>query len=106
MPGFIEMDSDGAEAFLSRLAGAAADLRAAWGAAAGRVGAGEAGIGSDRLAAAFDGPYRAAADPVRAAAGELPGRYAELVAAGRSGVAAYLAADQRGAAGFARTAAP
>jgi hypothetical protein len=98
MPGFMEMDSEGTEAFLGRLAGTAADLRAAWGTAAGRIGAGEAGIGSDRLAAAFDAPYRAGADPVRAATDALLGRYDGMCAAGRSCVTAYLAADRRSAA--------
>jgi hypothetical protein len=97
MPDFMEMDTEGAEAFLGRLAGAAADLRAAWEAAAGQIGAGEAGIGSDPLAAAFDPAYRAGADPVRAATDALPGQYDDMCAAGRSCVAAYLAADRRGA---------
>ena len=81
MPELIEMDSDGAEAFLGRLAGAAADLRSAWAADAQRIAAGEAGIGSDRLAAAFNGPYQNAADLARVSA--------ERVSAAQALVAAY-----------------
>jgi hypothetical protein len=105
MPQFIEMESGGTEAFLGGMDGMAADLRIAWDNAVGRISAGEAGIGRDRLAAAFAPPYRASADPTRAAGGDLPEHYSGMCASGRSCVAAYLAADRRVAGMFPQTAA-
>jgi hypothetical protein len=59
----------------------------------GAISTGEAGIGGDRLAAAFRPKYQPAADSLKQAAGRIPGAFGAASAAGTASAADYVSSD-------------
>lgn len=99
---FLQMDTAAAGQVFAGLADASADLRERWRGALAAIAAGEAGIGGDRLAAAFRAGYDGPSKAARSAADVLPARLTADSDAGRACAEEYEAADARGAAAFAR----
>jgi hypothetical protein len=93
----LEMDTDLAGQVFDVVAAAAEELAAGWRAALAMVDDGEAGIGDDRLAAAFRSGYTGAGDRARETGDTLPVRLAWDAETGHGSAGDYLTADQRSA---------
>jgi Na+/alanine symporter len=94
----VELVTDAATAALTGIDAAAKTTADAWQGHRGTIDATEAGIGTGPLAAAFRSVYLP--EPAKQGADRVLAAVPAVVKAGQDGVADYVAADQRAAAGF------
>jgi hypothetical protein len=100
--GFVEMDTDALEVAVGRITEASRTVGTGWSRAKAALPAGEAGIGSGPLGAAFRPNYVKARDSVTTNADPVPRHCTRAARAGSMALAEYLAADAAGAAAFGR----
>jgi hypothetical protein len=82
------------------LSDAGARFGSEWQGHQGVIGSGEAGIGGDRIAAAFRPTYTPAATAVKQAAAQIAGAYDTAAAAGQASATDYTATDTTSATRF------
>ncbi|MCE7000826.1 hypothetical protein LZG04_39320 [Saccharothrix sp. S26] len=98
MSGFAELEVGVATTALSTIGEAGTVAADAWRGHRGTIDAKEPAIGTGPLAEAFRSVYDP--EPAKQAVDRALGVVPALVSAGREGVAGYVEADRRGAAGF------
>ena len=96
----VELVTDAAVAALTGIDAAAKTTADAWRGHRGVIDANEAGIGAGPLADAFRSVY--VPEPAKQDADRVLAAVPAVVKAGQDGVADYVAADRRAAAGFPR----
>jgi hypothetical protein len=100
MGDFIHMVTEAVEPVMRGLTGMGDELDGGWRSSRAQIDAGEAGIGGDLLGQAFRGVYDGAGAALRDGADRLPQQVRSTGEAGMAGVADYVTADDRAAAGM------